>query len=599
LPLFTYTLLMRGHGEKSIGLIYSSNTIGAILGVMFTIFIGMPVLGLKGTIIAGAMLDIAVGVILLLNTAAPRRLGIPVPAAALMVALLVYAIFFHDFNIKRMAAGVFRHGTTEYGADTDVLFHEDGKTASISVVRNRSKDTVLIATNGKPDASIAMDKAYPPTLDTWPGVEKVDTVEIEEAMVNGARYFIPETEKTFDDPRSSIHIADAKTFFSVYKEKYDIIISEPSNPWVSGVSSLFTQEFYASMKQYLNDGGVFAQWIHTYEFSLDLFISVLKSLSAEFPYYSIYFTDYGNIILIASLDAPLMGPQPAIFNSAEMAAQLSRIHINNIHDINFRFIGDQDLYSPYISHYPVPANSDYYPILDLRAPKSRFLRESVQGLLDIRLSPVPILDLLYGTMPHDRGKLTASAYHHATSRYADDAYKIHEIFLTNEFIEGYRDYSNNMTFLKDTASNCDMPQDTRLWVDTLFMVMHKTVVYLSSAQIRDMLDRFTPACGGLLSGVQRDWLDFFEAAGNRDIAALVNRATRLLHDPDYPPGALQKKYLITTLFAAHVRRGEFELAAALWNRDVAGIFAENGILPLDIKLLLALADQHVTVGQTH
>ena len=77
-----------------------------------------------------------------------------------------------------------------------------------------------------------------------PYLQRLDTIEIEPAMVAAAQGFRPRTEAVFSDPRSHIHFEDAKTFFSVRKHQYDIIVSEPSNPWVSGVSGLFSQEFY-------------------------------------------------------------------------------------------------------------------------------------------------------------------------------------------------------------------------------------------------------------------------------------------------------------------------------------------------------------------
>src|SRR5690606_27889614 len=138
----------------------------------------------------------------------------------------------------------------------------------------------FIATNGKPDASIqllrggeptddevtmAMAAALPLALHRAPkdvaiigwgsgmtthivlGSElpaRVDSIEIEKAMVEGARNFGSRVVRAYQDPRSVVHIDDARTYFSTGRRRYDVIISEPSNPWVSGVSSLFTKEFY-------------------------------------------------------------------------------------------------------------------------------------------------------------------------------------------------------------------------------------------------------------------------------------------------------------------------------------------------------------------
>ena len=75
-------------------------------------------------------------------------------------------------------------------------------------------------------------------------MERVDTIEIEEAMVEGAEFFRPRKEAVYTDPRSHIIYEDARTYFSAQDARYDIIMSEPSNPWVSGVATLFSEEFY-------------------------------------------------------------------------------------------------------------------------------------------------------------------------------------------------------------------------------------------------------------------------------------------------------------------------------------------------------------------
>jgi spermidine synthase len=91
------------------------------------------------------------------------------------------------------------------------------------------------------------------TLLASPNIQRVDTIEIEPAMVDGARHFLPWVSRAYSDRRSRIIFDDAKSFFARGKERYDLIVSEPSNPWVSGTSSLFTQEFYSRIRGYLND----------------------------------------------------------------------------------------------------------------------------------------------------------------------------------------------------------------------------------------------------------------------------------------------------------------------------------------------------------
>src|SRR5919197_330433 len=91
-------------------------------------------------------------------------------------------------------------------------------------------------------------------------IEQVDTIEIEPLMAEASRGFSPRNGAAFADPRGRIVFDDAKSFFSTRGTRYDLIISEPSNPWVSGVASLFTREFYQRIRRHLNAGGMLVQW---------------------------------------------------------------------------------------------------------------------------------------------------------------------------------------------------------------------------------------------------------------------------------------------------------------------------------------------------
>src|SRR5690606_12826790 len=133
-----------------------------------------------------------------------------------------------------------------------------------------------------------------------PLIERVDSIEIESAMVRAARGFGERVARTFADPRSRIHIEDAKTFFSLRNERYDVIVAEPSNPWVSGVASLFSEEFYRTLPRYLTADGIFVQWLQLYEFNDSLALSVLKALSQHFSDYAIYNTDNLNALIVAT-----------------------------------------------------------------------------------------------------------------------------------------------------------------------------------------------------------------------------------------------------------------------------------------------------------
>ena len=351
LPLITGALLRRGQGEKAIGQVYAANTLGAIAGVLLAVHAGLPLLELKGTLILGALIDAAAGVFLLQRYAS-RPWQATAAAAACLLALLPLATLF-ELDAHKMTAGVFRHGDLSTSSEAKILFKKDGKTATVHLVRY--SEATSIRTNGKSDGSInlelegergsdeitmvltgALPLALMPqartaavigigtgltthTLLQSLSLQSVETVEIEAAMAEAARGFVPRNSAAFADPRGAILIDDAKTFFSTRNRRYDILVSEPSNPWVSGVSSLFTREFYRRIRGHLNPEGILVQWFQLYEIDASLLASVMLALGESFPHYSIYAPSNHDLLIVASAAAVTYPAQASVFGQPGIA----------------------------------------------------------------------------------------------------------------------------------------------------------------------------------------------------------------------------------------------------------------------------------------
>ena len=358
LPLITHVLLRRGFGEKSIGAVYSWNTVGAIAGVFLAVHLGMDLLGLKGLVVLGAAMDIAAGAALagaFLN----HRFFRLAAAAGLLALLTGMALSLDSY---KMASGIYRTGHLLDRTNSQLLYHRDGKTATVSVVRTADGVTGL-RTNGKTDAGVVMDWNFPPseddatlvllaalplalnpqlesvanigmgsgitthTLLLSPAPLRIDTIEIEPRMVEAARLFSPRNSRAFEDPRSHIHFDDAKAFFATSQRRYDLIVSEPSNLWVSGVASLFSLEFYRRVREHLTDDGLLAQWLHLYEVDLEIVLSILKALAKEFQAFDIYTINSADLIIVAGASGRLPRLHQDPFQHPEMARQLERIGV--------------------------------------------------------------------------------------------------------------------------------------------------------------------------------------------------------------------------------------------------------------------------------
>jgi spermidine synthase len=403
LPLTTHTLRKIQGGEAAVGRVYATNTLGSIVGVALVATVLIPLFGLKWALFCGVLVDLALGLALL---ARPGWSQLRHPSTLAMAAAILLIGILVEFDPYRQVSGVYYRDHVAREDDAELVFYQDGATASVGVVQYPDGQYTIF-TNGKPDAGLRLYDEVPAhdestmaliaalplatsaqlqevavigfgagittqTLLQSERITRVDTIEIEREMVAGARSFYPRVAKVFEDPRSHIHIEDAKTFFSTSGRRYDAILSEPSNPWVSGVGGLFSQEYYAQLQRYLKPNGLLVQWLHTYEFDNVLLISILKALGESFPYYDIYELADGDVLVLASL-SPIATPSGAIFDEPALAQELRRVHVNRLADLQIRYLAGRDTLHPYFSLQPVSANSDYFPVVDLGAVRARFL----------------------------------------------------------------------------------------------------------------------------------------------------------------------------------------------------------------------------------
>ncbi len=438
LPLITRFLLRGTDGERALGRVYGVNTLGSIAGVALAALALLPLLGLKWMIVAGAAIDVALGCWLLAverrGARDPYRIRrwIPALAAVLLVALVGVTT---RFDRVMLTSGVFRYGAVRRPSAPDIVFYADGRTATVSVRRIAGGGGLSLATNGKPDASLGPEWFVPPsapapfTLDAStqlllplitlahapqarvaavvgqgsgmsshallgnPRLAKVVTVEIEPEMLRASRAFAPANHRVFDDPRSSFAIEDARSYFATHGERFDLILSEPSNPWVAGVSGLFTTEFYAHVRRFLTPRGVFGQWLHLSEINDALVLSVVRALAANFPDYALYAVGNRDILIVATTQARLPDADWSVFALPGVASDLRRVLPLTPPMLDALRIADAATMAPLVRGGG--GNSDFHPVLDLGAERSRYLKEGATGFFGLagdRFALPPLLE---------------------------------------------------------------------------------------------------------------------------------------------------------------------------------------------------------------
>jgi predicted membrane-bound spermidine synthase len=625
LPLLTHALMNHGAGEKAIGRVYSCNTIGAIVGVLLAVHVFMPLIGIKGIVLGGAGIQIALG----LSRITVRSLRMPAATIAVGLSIGLFALIavFAKLDPLRVASSVYRTGIASLSADSSVPFLRDGKTATVTVAE--SHGTVWIATNGKADGGVQMGPgeasadevtvtlaaAIPLSMHPDPArvanigfgsgltthmlltsgqVKQLDSIEIEPMMVEGARYgFWPRIHDVFEDPRSHIVYEDAKTFFAIKRKPYDLIVSEPSNPWVSGVATLFSDEFYGHIVQYLRPGGYFVQWIQIYETDIGIVASVIKALSGHFGAYAIYNLDDSDILIVATRAATLASPSERIFQWPEMRSSLGRIGVRSTADLQHRLIGDGRILDPLVRTIPVPPNSDFFPFVDLNAPRLRFMRRDALELTRLALAPVPVLSLL--GVDGQRGPTAEPSPH---SKLARDnqvrlALAIYRALSSGRFADLDIPTASSLLILGVSAERCGDADAQQAWRNAVWRISALTTPYLNATELAEVWTRIkaTP-CYLRASADRRTWPDLLAVVAVRDAPEIARLGTRLLDEP----GALSKDelaYITTAVAAAHIRLGQLPEARSLlqaqWNK-----VEHTGEYALPLRELLALSQTGVT-----
>lgn len=401
-----YTSGLDKIGQK-IGNIYFFNTAGAIAGSFVGGFIMIPTLGVQPSILLTAAISTALGLLLLLiSPVAQMKRFISAGAAAIFFIVVLYNTPSWSMMVMTMGAYVnpienkALEALQRTGAYGELLFYREGINAIVTVRREADGRTISYQSNGKYEAKSVDSKpgkawsllGHLPMLfsdnaerallvgvgsgitlgsmEQYP-LKAIDVVEIEPAVVEAARFFAVANNHALDDPRVTVHTTDGRNFLLTGKERYDVIISAVSDPWITGVSNLFTEEYFREVRNRLSDNGVVALWFQNYRISTEDLKIGLNTFASVFPHVSlwVHYAGTSDMIVIGS-------NHPHSFDMEKLTGQmeqerlgrdLARIEMNTPYDILNLFLMGNDDIRRYIQGAPL--NRDDRPILEFALPK--------------------------------------------------------------------------------------------------------------------------------------------------------------------------------------------------------------------------------------
>ena len=407
--------------QRGLGGLYGINTIGCIAGSLAAGWFLIPRIGTERTLYAGALVS-AVLAIALFPGFRWRIVGLGTAVAT--VTLLV----FPRWDMAAMTSGVYKYAAYYNSPDEELHrgemeFLREGPAGTVTV-RSVSNSQVL-AIDGKVDATdgggdLLTEKLLahlPLSLIPKPGtvcviglasgvtagaaltypVDRLDVIEVSREVVQASRLFDRVNGQPLDSRRTHLILNDGRNHLALTATRYDAILSEPSNPWISGMNAMFTREFFQMARSRLAPGGVLAQWFHLYNMPPEDFRSLLRAFTEVFPAAVLWQLNEGDVLLTGSNGDT--EPEPAFRYRPDTlpAAALADLRAAGVSDPNILpslyLMRDSDLVRFAGAAQP---NTDDLPVLEFHGQRDLDLQTSERNLDEIvafprRLSP-PIED---------------------------------------------------------------------------------------------------------------------------------------------------------------------------------------------------------------
>lgn len=420
---FLASLYIKKPGEigRSLGAAYAVNTVGCIAGAFMGGFVLMPLLGCQNALVVTIFINVFTGVLLIAATPGLHERPKALAICLFTVITSLGAFLLAGIDRSTLASGVYysadriakelsqrKLSLDDFSTFERFLYYRDGADATVSVIKYRTQLALKI--NGKTDASTGAPDMITQTLVgqiplllsgssgdvlviglgsgitlgsvlTHP-VSRATCVEISPEVVEGAAFFSEYNSNALEDLRVTLLVRDARNHLQSTPERYDVIISEPSNPWLPGAAGLFTVESYMQMRRCLKPGGIVCQWMQNYNLDVPLYRCAVATFHSVFPH-SMLWKRGGDTILIGSAD-PLTADSSKIeagIARKEVKSDLSRIGIQGRKSLYSYFVLDEEEVGA-LSQGAV-LNTDDRPVLEFQSSRmlSRYYRSEIEEAL--------------------------------------------------------------------------------------------------------------------------------------------------------------------------------------------------------------------------
>lgn len=415
---------------EGVGNTFSFNTLGNIIGSVVAGFLLIPFLGLEKTLELGMTINFLIGGFIFAY-GGKRKYTLPV----LIIGLIIIITLFSSPNLDKviLQGGMYRSKSFNIKSfekfknifkETELLYYKDGSSSTVSVTRE--KKSLRLKINGKTDASSHGDMITQALLSHIPlflhknpeqvfilglgsgvtghsatthrEVKSIEIAEISPEVIEALKFFKDVNNNVEKNNKVKILNVDAREYLKLNPQKiFDVIISEPSNPWMAGIGNLFTKEFFTEVSTHLKQGGLMTQWIHIYEMDDNILSIIFNSFGSVFKYVTVWSVPSNNDILLLGSQQPItinFSKIESKFNNPDILMDLTRkemdvkvrdivsfLSMQILSDFRFKFLFSNDDLSL--------INEDNFPVVEYKAPKAFFVGKTSQILSEIDERKLP------------------------------------------------------------------------------------------------------------------------------------------------------------------------------------------------------------------
>ena len=350
----------------AVGRAYALNTVGNILGSFAAVFILLPLVGVEWGMRVAGLVYLVVAIALaskLEPSVRPLHRNVVLVGAALV---LVAALAWPSWDVSRWTAGMFRMSQTrafypngEF-RPSNLIFHRDGLSTTVTVEEEAGVRWIKV--NGKIDGSSEGDMPTQVLSGTLPllfhpgakqiavigcgscvtvgaalsgNPDHITLIELERQVVEGAKLFESVNRAPWKDPRVTVIEDDGRNYMARQGPQFDVIISEPSNPWMTGAASLFTTEFFSIAARRLQPNGYFLQWLQIYELAPERIASVLKTFQSVFPHVLVFtpHRDSNDLLMLGSREPWRLDWSAIDQRFAALGVEMTRAELRTADDL--------------------------------------------------------------------------------------------------------------------------------------------------------------------------------------------------------------------------------------------------------------------------